>query len=175
MCANRVYIQDGIADEFIERFHLLLSQKMIPGDPAVIGTSLGPLISLKAREKVERLVQDAQEKGAVVVAGGSRTQSEPETFFPATILDRMSHEMQASREELFGPVVAFYRFADEKELLRMANDSEVGLASYVYTEKLTQAWRAAELLQSKSIPNAVSRYRCLIYRSQLVWSVSIPG
>ncbi|OAG02224.1 succinate-semialdehyde dehydrogenase-like protein [Paraphaeosphaeria sporulosa] len=148
VCANRVYIQESIADKFIEDFHKLVGAKMVAGDPSATGTSLGPLINLKAREKVERLVKDAREKGAVVVAGGHRSQDEPQTFFPATILDRMSHDMQASREELFGPVVAFYRFKDETELLRMANDSEVGLASYVYTEQLTQAWRAAELLQT---------------------------
>lgn len=123
---------------------------MIPGDPSATGTTLGPLINLKAREEVERLVQDAQQKGAGVVSGGERSTSDPQTFFPATILDRMTPEMQASREEIFGPVLAFYRFADETELLRKANDSEVGLASYVYTEQLTQAWRAAELLQSES-------------------------
>lgn len=150
VCANRVYVQNGIADKFIERFNKLVGERMIPGDVASANTTLGPLITHKAMEKVERLVQDARRKGASVVAGGERSDSDPPTFFPATILDNMTSEMQASAEELFGPVVAFYRFGNEEELLHSANDSEVGLASYVYTEKLTQGWRAAELLQSRS-------------------------
>ncbi|KAF2635178.1 aldehyde dehydrogenase [Massarina eburnea CBS 473.64] len=148
VCANRVYVQDGIADTFIKRFNKLVAEKMSPGDPASSATTLGPLINVKAREKVERLVQDAQQKDASIVSGGKRVSSDPETFFPSTILDHMTPDMDASREELFGPVVAFYRFSDEDDLLRMANDSEVGLAAYVYTEKLTQAWRAAEMLQT---------------------------
>jgi succinate-semialdehyde dehydrogenase/glutarate-semialdehyde dehydrogenase len=150
VCANRVYVQNGIADKFVERFNKLVGERMVAGDVAAIHTTLGPLITRKAREKVERLVQDAQRKGANVVAGGKRSDSDPQTFFPATILDNMTPDMEASHEELFGPVVAFYRFGNEEELFRMANDSEVGLASYVYTDKLAQGWRAAELLQSTS-------------------------
>ena len=158
VCANRVYVQNGIADRFIERFDQMIQQRMVPGDPLASDTTFGTLISSQAREKVERLVHDAQEKGALIVSGGQRDQAAPPTFFPPTILDRMSPIMQASREELFGPVVAFYRFATEEELLSMANDAEVGLASYVYTENITQAWRAAELLQSmlKALPQGTT-------------------
>lgn len=148
VCANRVYLQEGIHDEFIERFSKVVRDRMIPGDPLAEGTSLGPLISQKATDKVERLVQNACEHGAEVVLGGVRSRQDAATFFPATILKNMKPTMQASREEWFGPVVAFYKFGTEQELLQMANDSEVGLAAYVYTNQMSQAWRAAELLQT---------------------------
>lgn len=148
VCANRVYVQKGIYDAFIERFAAVVDQRMIPGHPADPATTLGPLISTKAVEKVERLVADAKEHGATVVTGGSRAATDPDTFYPATILKDMKPGMRASREEWFGPVVAFYPFETEAELLAAANDSEVGLAAYVYTERLAQAWRAAELLQT---------------------------
>lgn len=111
-------------------------------------TTIGPLINTKAVKKVERLVDDACKLGATVVTGGSRSNTDPETFYPATILTNMNSSMQASKEELFGPVVALYRFKTEEDLLKLANDSEVGLASYVYTKDLSKAWRAAELLQT---------------------------
>lgn len=148
VCANRIYVQEGIHDRFLDRFAQVVSERMIPGDPLVEQTSLGPLINAKATEKVERLVEDARENGAEVVLGGTRSGSNSATFYPATILKGMKPNMQASREEWFGPVVGFYKFRTEQELLSMANDSEVGLAAYIYTDKLSQAWRAAELLQT---------------------------
>lgn len=148
VCANRIYVQEGIHDRFLERFAQVVSERMIPGDPLVEETTLGPLINSKATEKVVRLVQDACENGAEAVIGGVRSGQEAATFYPATILKGMKPSMQASREEWFGPVVAFYKFGSEQELLSMANDSEVGLAAYVYTDTLPQAWRAAELLQT---------------------------
>lgn len=148
VCANRIYVQEGIHDRFLERFAQVVSKRMISGDPLVEETTLGPLINAKATEKVVRLVQDACENGAEAVIGGVRSGKEAATFYPATILKGMKPSMQASREEWFGPVVAFYKFGSEQELLSMANDSEVGLAAYVYTATLSQAWRAAELLQT---------------------------
>lgn len=148
VCANRVYVHAGIYDQFVDKFTKIVQDQMIPGEPLASKTTLGPLINTKAVDKVVRLVDDAKQKGAQVALGGSRGPSDPKTFFPATVLKNMKQNMEASREELFGPVVAFYKFSNEQELLEMANDSEVGLAAYVYTEKLPQAWRVAELLQT---------------------------
>jgi succinate-semialdehyde dehydrogenase / glutarate-semialdehyde dehydrogenase len=148
VCANRVYVQEGIYDQFVDQFAKVVQERMIPGDPQEDATTLGPLINAKAAEKVDRLVRNACDNGAEVILGGARSSEDAETFFPATVLKNMKPTMNASREELFGPVVAFYKFGGEEELLRMANDSEVGLASYVYTDRLSQAWRAAELLQT---------------------------
>lgn len=148
VCANRVYVQSGIYDNFVDRFNEIVAERMIPGAPDDAKTTLGPLINAKAAEKVERLVADATSKGAEVVSGGSKSNRDGKTFYPATVLKNMKPGMSASSEELFGPVVAFYKFGSEQDLLDMANDSEVGLASYIYTNKLSQAWRAAELLQT---------------------------
>ena len=149
VCANRIYVQEGVYDKFVEQFSQIVNETMIPGDTMDTATTLGPLINSKATEKVERLVKDAVDKGAEAVIGGSRNDSHGPTFFPATILKNMSPSMQASREELFGPVVAFYKFKNESDLIEMANKSEVGLAAYAYTDTLSKAWRAAEGLQSK--------------------------
>ncbi|CAK7231247.1 succinate semialdehyde dehydrogenase NADP+ linked [Sporothrix bragantina] len=150
VCANRVYVQDGIYDEFVKQFSDMVQRDMIPGDPATAGTTLGPLINEAAATKVASLVEDAKAGGAEVVLGGdsARSSSDPATFYPATVLKGMKSGMRASREELFGPVVAFYRFTGDEELLKMANDAEVGLAGYVYTEKLGRAWRVAEALET---------------------------
>lgn len=148
VCANRVYVQEGIYDKFVGQLAKVVENRLTPGDPMSESTTIGPLINTKAVKKVERLVEDACKLGATVVTGGSRSTSDPETFYPATILTNMNSSMQASKEELFGPVVAFYPFKTEEDLLKLANDSEVGLASYVYTKDLSKAWRAAELLQT---------------------------
>ncbi|KAH8667709.1 succinate-semialdehyde dehydrogenase [Ilyonectria robusta] len=148
VCANRVYVQEGIYDKFVGQLAKVVENRLIPGDPMSESTTIGPLINTKAVKKVERLVEDACKLGATVVTGGSRSTSDPQTFYPATILTNMNSSMQASKEELFGPVVAFYPFKTEEDLLKLANDSEVGLASYVYTKDLSKAWRAAELLQT---------------------------
>lgn len=153
VCANRVYVQDGIYDTFIQRFAEIVQRDLIPGNPAIAGTTLGPLINAAAAKKVAGLVDDALQGGAEAVLGGHSaasggSSSDPPTFYPATILKGMQPSMRASREELFGPVVAFYRFSNDASLFQMANDAEVGLAGYVYTDKLARAWRVAELLET---------------------------
>ncbi|KAF4981549.1 hypothetical protein FDECE_17675 [Fusarium decemcellulare] len=111
-------------------------------------TTIGPLINVKAVEKVQRLVHDACSQGVEVVMGGKRSADDMENYFPPTIIQNMSHSMSASKEELFGPVVAIYRFDDEADLVKMANDSDVGLGAYVYTGQLNRAWKTAERLQT---------------------------
>ncbi|KAK2686287.1 hypothetical protein QWA68_014851 [Fusarium oxysporum] len=145
---NRVYVQKGIQDTFVDRLMDTINEQLVKGDPLSSGTTIGPLINVKAVEKVERLVEDAHQHGASVVLGGTRSADDPENYYPPTILTGMTHSMQASKEELFGPVVAIYSFEDEKDLFAMANDSDVGLGAYVYTVALSQAWKTAEMLQT---------------------------
>ena len=149
VCANRVYVQSGIYDQFVDAFAEEVSNQMRPGASSDTATTLGCLINAKAVHKVDRLVQDATSKGAEAVLGGKRKEDDIPTFFPATVLKNMTTEMEATTEELFGPVVSFYRFESEAEVIALANEAEVGLASYVYTQNLPMAWRMSEALQSE--------------------------
>lgn len=145
---NRVYIQKGIEDTFVDRLIDTINEQVIKGDPLSSGTTIGPLINVKGTKKVERLVEDALQQGANLMLGGTRSADDPENYYPPTILTGMSHSMQASKEELFGPVVAIYSFEDDKDLIAKANDSDVGLGAYIYTDTLSQAWKTAEMLQT---------------------------
>ena len=114
-------------------------------------TALGCMIGPKALDKIERLVADAKSKGAEAVLGGQRGQDSISNFYPATILTGMKPEMEASQTEIFGPVSTVYPFDDEEDVIAQANESEVGLAAYIYTENLPTAWRVAEALQGESV------------------------
>jgi succinate-semialdehyde dehydrogenase/glutarate-semialdehyde dehydrogenase len=133
----------------VSAFAAEVQQAMQPGGSEDPQTTLGCLINEKAVQKVERLVENAVDHGAEIVLGGKKEQGEMETFYPAIILQGMSTKMNASREEIFGPVVSFFKFETEEEVLELANKAEVGLASYVFTDNLPQAWRMADGLQSK--------------------------
>ncbi|RDW62459.1 succinate-semialdehyde dehydrogenase-like protein [Coleophoma cylindrospora] len=148
VCANRIYVQSKIYDSFIAAFAAEVERSMISGASEDPRTSLGCLINAKAVQKVERLVKDATEHGAEVVIGGKKAGHEMDTFYPPTILKNMKPTMQAFSEEIFGPVVSFFKFETEDEVLALANNADVGLASYVYTENLPVAWRMAEALQT---------------------------
>ncbi|VZI07690.1 unnamed protein product [Fusarium fujikuroi] len=145
---GKVYIQKGIEDTFVDRLIDTINEQVIKGDPLSSGTTIGPLINVKWTKKVERLVEDALQQGANLVLGGTRSADDQENYYPPTILTGMSHSMQASKEELFGPVVAVYSFEDDKDLIAMANDSDVGLGAYIYTDTLSQAWKTTEMLQT---------------------------
>lgn len=106
---------------------------------------------MKALDKIEHLVADAKSKGAKAVVGGERSSSSPSTFYPATVLTNMNAEMEASQTEIFGPVAMIYPFDTEEEMVAQANQSEVGLSAYIYTENLPVAWRVAEALQGESV------------------------
>ncbi|CAG9951289.1 unnamed protein product [Clonostachys rosea f. rosea IK726] len=141
----------GIHDAFIQKLQQDMDTQPVKGDTLLTGTTIGPLSNVRAVEKVERLVSDARPQGATVVRGGTRSFGDPENYYPPTIVQGMTHSMQASKEELFGPVVAIYPFESQPELLRMANDADVGLGAYVYTDTLNQARRTAELLQTTAM------------------------
>ncbi len=145
VCANRILVQDGIHDAFARRLVEEVG-KMRVGDGLAGDTDQGPLIDMAAVEKVEDHVGDAVAKGAKVAAGGSRHELGG-TFFEPTVLTGVTTEMAVTREETFGPVAPLYRFGTEEEALRMANDTEFGLAAYFYSRDIGRIWRVMEGLE----------------------------
>jgi succinate-semialdehyde dehydrogenase/glutarate-semialdehyde dehydrogenase len=145
ICANRIYVQAGIYDEFAKRLtEKVRAMKVGPGDE--VGVVIGPLINQKGYDKAKRHIDDAVSKGATLVYGGDQNPAGPLFMTPA-ILTGMTREMIMSDEETFGPVAGLYRFRDEAEVIAMANDTRFGLASYFYTRELGQAFRVAESLE----------------------------
>lgn len=148
---NRIYVQSGIHDTFIAEFRKQVKTQMVTGAVEDDQTMLGCVINSKALAKIEHLVADAKSKGADAAIGGERSRDSPLNFFPATILTGMNAEMEASQTEMFGPVATVYRFDTEDDVIHQANQSEVGLAAYIYTDNLPVAWRVAEVLQGKAV------------------------
>lgn len=145
VCANRLYVQDGIYDAFAERLAGAVS-KLRTGNGFDQGIQLGPLIDEAAVAKVEEHVGDALGKGARVLTGGRR-HALGGRFFEATVLADMTGEMLASREETFGPLAPLFRFKDEEDVIAKANDTDFGLASYFYAKDLARVFRVAEALE----------------------------
>ena len=123
VCANSVYVQEGIYDRFVSAFAEEVQRSMQPGGPEDLQTTLGCLINDKAVQKVERLVEDAIDLGAEIVLGGKKQHAERGHFYPATILKDMTADMDASRQEIFGPVVSFFKFGTEEEVLKLKQPS----------------------------------------------------
>jgi succinate-semialdehyde dehydrogenase / glutarate-semialdehyde dehydrogenase len=145
VCTNRLYVQAGIHDKFVEKFAAEVI-KMKVGNGAEVGVVQGPLINAKAMEKVERHVKDAVAQGAKLVVGGSR-HALGRTFFEPTVLTGVTTKMLVTSEETFGPVASIYKFNDEAEVVALANATQYGLASYFYTKDLGRAFRVAEDLE----------------------------
>jgi succinate-semialdehyde dehydrogenase/glutarate-semialdehyde dehydrogenase len=144
VCANRVFVQDAVFDAFAERFAVAVAQLKV-GNGFETGTEVGPLISPDALAKVEAHVADALAHGATLLTGGSRHALGGQ-FFQPTVLSRCTPDMQLCRDETFGPVAPLIGFSDEAEVVRLANDTDFGLAAYAYTRDLGRAWRLSEQL-----------------------------
>ena len=143
VCANRLYVQDGVYDAFVEK--LAAKSKTIKvGNGFENGVSQGPLIDAQAMTKVEAHVADALAKGAKVVTGGSRI---GERFYAPTVLANATSKMLCAREETFGPVAPVFRFKTEEEAIGLANATEFGLASYFYSRDVGRIFRVAEALE----------------------------
>ena len=138
-------MQDGVYDAFAKKLAEAVSAMKV-GDGTEPGTVIGPLIDMKAIEKVEHHVADAVKKGAKVVVGGKR-HALGGSFFPPTVLANVTTDMVVTREETFGPVAPLFRFKSEAEAIKMANDTEFGLAAYFYTRDIGRVWRVAEELE----------------------------
>ena len=145
VCANRLLVQDGVYDAFAAKLAAAVAKLQV-GNGLAEGTTQGPLIDMKAVAKVEEHIADALAKGARVVTGGKR-HALGGSFFEPTILADVTPAMKVAREETFGPVAPLFRFKDEAEALRMANDTEFGLAAYFYASALNRVWRVAEALE----------------------------
>jgi len=145
VCANRVYVQEGVYDEFVEKFTAAVKElKVGRGEEA--GVSIGPMISSSAVEKVEELLEDAKGKGAKVVEGGSR-HSLGGLFYQPTVVSGVTADMAFATEEIFGPIAPVFKFSTEEEVIRLANATEFGLASYFYARDLGRVFRVAEELE----------------------------
>jgi succinate-semialdehyde dehydrogenase/glutarate-semialdehyde dehydrogenase len=145
VCANRIFVQEGIYDAFAEKLAAAAAALKI-GDGMTDGVEQGPLIDTQGLDKVKRHVEDAVSKGAALVTGGT-SHALGGTFFTPTVLTGMSREMALFREETFGPVAGLFKFTDEDEAIEMANDTEFGLAAYVFTENAARVFRVSEALE----------------------------
>ncbi|MDC4402315.1 NAD-dependent succinate-semialdehyde dehydrogenase [Acinetobacter baumannii] len=145
VCANRIYVQDGIYDALAERLVEAVS-KLKVGDGRQDGSTQGPLIDEDAVAKVQSHIADATEKGATVRIGGKRS-ALGGTFFEPTVLTGVTQDMKVSKEETFGPLAPLFRFKTEDEAVAMANDTEFGLAAYLFTQSTARQWRVGEALE----------------------------
>ena len=145
VCANRLLVQDGVYERFAAKLAEAVSQLKV-GPGLAEGTNQGPLIDENAVRKVEEHIADAVSKGARILTGGKRHPLGG-TFFEPTILADVTPQMKVAREETFGPVAPLFRFHTEEEAIRMANDTEFGLAAYFYTESSSRVWRVGGALE----------------------------
>ncbi|WAF87827.1 NAD-dependent succinate-semialdehyde dehydrogenase [Metapseudomonas otitidis] len=145
VCVNRFLVQDGIHDAFVARLAERVAQLKV-GSGFDEGVTQGPLINERAVAKVEDHVRDALAQGARLLCGGERHPL-GHSFYPPTVLAEVNTGMKVAREETFGPLAAVFRFQDEAEAVRLANDTEFGLAAYCYTRDLGRAWRMSEALE----------------------------
>jgi succinate-semialdehyde dehydrogenase/glutarate-semialdehyde dehydrogenase len=145
VCANRILVQDGVYDAFSARLaEAAGAMKVAQGFEQ--GAVIGPLIDMKAVEKVEAHIADALKKGAKIATGGHR-HALGGSFFEPTVLTDVTTDMIITKEETFGPVAPLYRFKTEAEAVKMANDTEFGLAAYFYSRDIGRIWRVAEALE----------------------------
>jgi succinate-semialdehyde dehydrogenase/glutarate-semialdehyde dehydrogenase len=145
VCANRIYVQDGVYEKFAEKLAAEV-KKLKVGPGTETGVTTGPLINKAAIEKVEEHIEDAVSKGAKVILGGKRHKLGG-SFFEPTILTGVTTDMKVAREETFGPVAPLFRFKTEEEAIKLANDTEFGLAAYFYSRDIGRVWRVGEALE----------------------------
>ncbi|MCE0964941.1 NADP-dependent succinate-semialdehyde dehydrogenase [Pseudomonas sp. NMI4491_12] len=143
VCANRIYVQDGVYDAFAQKLAAAVAKLKI-GNGLEDGTTTGPLIDGKAVAKVQEHIEDAVSKGAKVLSGGKLIEG---NFFEPTILVDVPKTAAVAKEETFGPLAPLFRFKDEAEVIAMSNDTEFGLASYFYARDMSRVFRVAEALE----------------------------
>jgi succinate-semialdehyde dehydrogenase/glutarate-semialdehyde dehydrogenase len=145
VCANRVYVQEGVYDEFVAKFTAAV-QDLKVGRGEEAGVNIGPMISSDAIDKVEELLADAKDKGANVVEGGERHELGG-LFYQPTVVSGATADMAFATEEIFGPIAPVFKFSTEEEVIKLANATEFGLASYFYARDLGRVFRVAEELE----------------------------
>nr|WP_277956596.1 NADP-dependent succinate-semialdehyde dehydrogenase [Shewanella sp. N2AIL] len=145
VCANRIYVQDGVYDEFALKLSTAVG-KLKVGEGIKEGITTGPLINAAAVEKVQSHLVDAIAKGASVVAGG-KVHDLGGNFFEPTVLTNVDKSMLVAREETFGPLAPLFKFSDVDDVIKQANDTEFGLAAYFYGRDISLVWKVAEALE----------------------------
>ena len=145
VCANRIYVQDGVYDEFALKLSTAVG-KLKVGEGIKEGVTTGPLINAAAVEKVQSHLIDAIAKGASVLAGG-RVHDLGGNFFEPTVLTNVDKSMRVAREETFGPLAPLFKFSDVDDVIKQANDTEFGLAAYFYGRDISLVWKVAEALE----------------------------
>jgi succinate-semialdehyde dehydrogenase/glutarate-semialdehyde dehydrogenase len=145
VCANRFYVHKKVQDIFVEKF-AKATQAIKVGNGMTEGVSQGPLIDDAAFAKVERHVADALSKGATLVTGGKANAS-GHNFYEPTILSNVTSDMLITYEETFGPVAPIIPFDNDEAVVKLANNSQYGLASYFYSRDIGRVWKVAEALE----------------------------
>ena len=146
VCANRIYVQAGVYDAFLEKFAARVTA-LKTGNGFEAGVNVGPLIDDAALQKVETHVADAIALGAKLLTGGKRLETAGGNFFEPTLLADATPQMLCSREETFGPVAPIFKFQTEDDAIRLANSTEFGLASYFYSRDIGRIFRVGEALE----------------------------
>lgn len=145
VCTNRILVQSDVQDALAEKLVEAVSKlKVGAGDEE--GVDIGPLINVDATNSVDELVQDAISNGAKLLLGGG-SHEKGKLFYQPTVLSNVSNSMRVAREEIFGPVAPLITFESEQEAIAMANDTDVGLAAYIYTRDIGRVWRVSEALE----------------------------
>ncbi len=147
VCPNRYFVQQGVYDIFLKRVVELCSHQN-PGNGLHAGVTQGPLIDGHAVAHMEALVKDAVSKGARILLGGKTMPEVGPNFFQLTVLADVNKSMRVYNEEIFGPLLCVIPFNSEAEVIEAANDTEYGLASYVFSKDLGRAWRTASAIES---------------------------
>ncbi|PCE66022.1 NAD-dependent succinate-semialdehyde dehydrogenase [Sediminicola luteus] len=143
VCANRIFVQEGIYDAFVNRFSEAVAALPV-GNGTEPGTVIGPLINTQAVSEMDAMVQEAVGAGAKTTTGGAKGEG---CFYPPTVLAHADKHMRVYKEEIFGPIAPIFKFGTEAEVIALANDTEYGLASYFYGRDYARLWRVAEALE----------------------------
>jgi len=162
VCANRIYVHSSVYADFASRLADRVAQFKV-GNGLEEGITHGPLIHARAIEKVEKHVEDAVKKGAQILVGGKKIENS--SFFMPTVLCDVPTDALLNKEETFGPLAALTKFETEEEAIRLANDSDLGLAGYFFSRDVGRVWRVAERLEvgmvganSSTVGQAVSPF-----------------
>ena len=146
ICANRILVQENVYDEFVKLF-IQKTESLRQGESQDENTDIGPLINADAVHNVAELVDDASQKGAVIAYAGPTIECSSAFYYPPTVIRDVPLTARVSKEEIFGPVAPIFKFNSEEEAISMANDTEFGLAAYIFTTNIGRAWRVSEAIE----------------------------
>lgn len=164
--ANRIYVQSGIYDKFLERWNAE-SKKIVVGHGSDKATTMGPVTTPRGIEKALALVNDAKSKGATIHTGGNKISKNGGYFFEPTVITGITPDMDIAKEEIFAPVCTFIKFENEDEAVKAANDTSMGLASYCFTKNVDRMWRLFENLEAGMIGMNTGKSSKFVSRNEI--------